>query len=304
MENYTNISLKDFIKMTEPSHVFRDEIVLMEITGDNKKMLDFEHDTPIRFKAICITLVCEGEMNITLDYTPYRLTKNMMVDIVHQHIVQFFSVSPDFKAYRVFISRDFMEDTLGKEKPFPLEFVVSKRLNPVLELKEEEMGLLIEIVKKIKSKIIDKENIFQRNLIINKLSTFLMELGNIIYHKHKDVSFTPELTHKEEIIKQFFKLITQYCKDQHEVSFYAKELCITPEYLSRIMKKTTGKTVNKWIAHALIAEAKILLRNPEVTIQQIADILNFSDQSSFGKFFKRHRGITPLEYRNKNFHYL
>jgi AraC-like DNA-binding protein len=46
-----------------------------------------------------------------------------------------------------------------------------------------------------------------------------------------------------------------------------------------------------------MTEAKILLRNPSLSIQQIADQLNFSDQSSFGKFFKKHHRMSPLEYR-------
>ncbi|WP_233552114.1 helix-turn-helix domain-containing protein [Parabacteroides sp. AF48-14] len=47
----------------------------------------------------------------------------------------------------------------------------------------------------------------------------------------------------------------------------------------------------------LIVEAKILLKAPQATVQQVADVLHFSDQSTFGKFFKKHMGISPMEYR-------
>lgn len=73
--------------------------------------------------------------------------------------------------------------------------------------------------------------------------------------------------------------------DLEIVSLYVGELCITLEYFSRIMKSFSGKTVNQWISEALMREAEISLRNPDLTIQQVADMLNFSDQSSFGKFF-------------------
>ena len=59
----------------------------------------------------------------------------------------------------------------------------------------------------------------------------------------------------------------------------------------------TSKSANKWIDDALIVEAKILLKAPQATVQQVADMLHFSDQSTFGKFFKKHMGISPMEYR-------
>ena len=65
------------------------------------------------------------------------------------------------------------------------------------------------------------------------------------------------------------------------------------------MKSFSGKTVNQWISEALIRESEILLRNPDLTIQQVADMLNFSDQSSFGKFFKKHRDISPLAFKRQ-----
>ena len=102
---------------------------------------------------------------------------------------------------------------------------------------------------------------------------------------------------KEEVINQFIKLILDNCKEQHEVSFYAQKLCMTPGSLSRIMTNASGKPPTKWISEALVGEAKILLRNLDMNIQQISDELCFGDQSSFGKFFKKHTGMTPIAYR-------
>ena len=84
-----------------------------------------------------------------------------------------------------------------------------------------------------------------------------------------------------------------HCREQHEVSYYADRLCMTPDNLSRIMKAHSSKTAIKWISDALVTEAKILLGNPNITIQYVADELNFGYQSSFGKFFRKHTGLTP-----------
>jgi AraC-like DNA-binding protein len=74
---------------------------------------------------------------------------------------------------------------------------------------------------------------------------------------------------------------------------------MTAGNLSRITKAYNGKRTIKWINDVLVTEAKILLRKPNNTVQQVADELNFGDQSSFGKFFKKHTGLTPREYMKK-----
>jgi AraC-like DNA-binding protein len=98
-------------------------------------------------------------------------------------------------------------------------------------------------------------------------------------------------------MNQFLQLLFDHAKEQHAVTFYAGKLFITPQYLSLILKELTGKSANKWIEDALIVEAKVLLKMPQTTVQQVADKLNFSDQSTFGKFFKKHIGLSPMEYR-------
>lgn len=95
----------------------------------------------------------------------------------------------------------------------------------------------------------------------------------------------------------FVQLLVEKGREWHEVADYSTELCVTPVYLSRILKNLSGKSAIDWIHEARIAEAKILLRKTDRTIQDVADILYFSDQSAFGKFFKKRTGISPLEYK-------
>ena len=106
-----------------------------------------------------------------------------------------------------------------------------------------------------------------------------------------------KISRKEELLEKFLKLLFENFKEKHIVTFYAEKLFITPQYLSLILKDLTGKSANKWIDDVLIVESKIRLKAPDATVQQVADDLCFSDQSTFGKFFKKHIGISPMEYR-------
>ncbi len=96
---------------------------------------------------------------------------------------------------------------------------------------------------------------------------------------------------KELLFKDFLNFRT--------VEHYADELNVSRKYLSEIIKKNSGKTASEWISEMVILEAKVLLQNKEMSINQISDLLHFSDQSVFGRFFKNSEGISPLEYRKK-----
>ena len=83
------------------------------------------------------------------------------------------------------------------------------------------------------------------------------------------------------------------------MEFYAYQLCITPKHLSKVIKQTTHKNANDWIDEHVILEAKALLKSTNMTTQQISEELNFSDQLFFGKYFRRHTGMSPKEYKGR-----
>ena len=83
------------------------------------------------------------------------------------------------------------------------------------------------------------------------------------------------------------------------MKFYANKLCLTPNYLSGVVKEYTGKTATEWVNDFVILEAKIMLKDTGYSIQEISDRLHFPDQSTFGKYFKKLTGVSPKMYREK-----
>ena len=81
--------------------------------------------------------------------------------------------------------------------------------------------------------------------------------------------------------------------------FYANLLCITPKYLSSVIHEVSGKYATEWIDEYVIFEAKALLKNYNITIKEICQKMNFSTQSMFAKYFKKHTGQTPRDFRKK-----
>ena len=91
--------------------------------------------------------------------------------------------------------------------------------------------------------------------------------------------------------------MNRYSKYERSVDFYAGKLCLTPHYLSTVIRETSGQTVMQWINQSVILEAKVLLKHSDLLVFQISDELNFPNPSFFSKFFKRITGMTPAEYQ-------
>jgi AraC-like DNA-binding protein len=170
------------------------------------------------------------------------------------------------------------------------------RKHPCSLFTPEETAHIETCFNELLKKMQQRTHAFHREVMYNATEAFFLELGNILIGK-KETHVRSTLSRKEELMNQFLQLLFEHAKEQHAVTFYADKLFITPQYLTLILKELTGKSANKWIEDALFVEAKVLLKAPQTTVQQVADKLNFSDQSTFGKFFKKHLGISPMEYR-------
>lgn len=110
---------------------------------------------------------------------------------------------------------------------------------------------------------------------------------------HNDFTVSP-------LFAKFKQLLMQHFLRQCSVGFYADQLNVIRKYFLEVIKKQSGRTAGDWI-EAVILEAKVLLKNKSLTINQISDMMNFSNQSVFGKFFKSCTSNSPLGYRNYEF---
>ncbi|MBS9523999.1 helix-turn-helix domain-containing protein [Litoribacter alkaliphilus] len=100
---------------------------------------------------------------------------------------------------------------------------------------------------------------------------------------------------------QFQQLLTTHCPQYHQVNQFAEALGTTPQNLNRISRKHSGKSAGELITGQIILEAKRNILHSESNINEIADLLHFNDASYFIKFFKKHVGITPYQFRARHF---
>ena len=298
MKELPLIEVTELLKGVESSDTYQDDLSVADLSGErmNYEILP-EHSTPMRLDAILMVLVEAGSAEISIDYMRHEIGANTLITLMPTHIIQVLSVSKELRGKLLIISRSFIESfgEAGKKKRSTLHYMQIRK-NPCVRLDKEETRLLSGILVSIREKMGRKEHLLHKELLQHAVAGFLIEVANIFLGK-KELTLTPTLSRKEELFEQFLELLSEHCREQHVVTFYAERLFITPQYLSLILKELTGKSANKWIDDALVVEAKILLKAPQVTVQQVADMLHFSDQSTFGKFFKKHMGVSPMEYR-------
>lgn len=254
---------------------------------------------PVRVNALQVLLVLEGSIDLSIDYVLFQASTNTVVTIMPTHITKVMKYSPNFKGRLLAVSRAFLEQSMMPNHSSSMIQYMKIRKNPTILLQESEIKTLDECMLRLRQTILQTSHHLQRLLIQNTLMGFFIEMWNI-FSERKEYNTPPSLTRKEELFESFLRILYMYCKEQHVVSFYAEQLYITPQYLSLILKELTGRSANKWIDEALMQEAKILLKAPQATVQQVADALHFSDQSTFGKFFKKHAGMSPMEYRKNS----
>ena len=102
---------------------------------------------------------------------------------------------------------------------------------------------------------------------------------------------------EQRLFTDFIQLVSEFAPEHHTIEFYASRLCITPRYLSTVVKQASGRSAKQWIDEALVTRIKIDLLHTEKPITRISDDMNFPNQSFFTKFFKRMTGMTPSQFR-------
>ncbi len=252
-------------------------------------------DVPIRIDAMAIILCQEGEGKVEIDLQEYEIKRNTMLVIQPQNYICHYRSSQDFKSKVLVCSLRVVEEVLPKLTDL-LPLIIKNRINPVSYLTDEEAMGIDSFYQFLKMKLEGPHTPFLKHKVMCVLQAALFEMMDIRC-QHDNLEGRQN-TRKEEIMAKFILSVCEHFREERQVSYYADLLCITPKHLSAVVKETSGKTAGEWIENYVILEAKMLLTSTDLTIQQIATKLNFTNQSFFGKYFKHITGYSPTQFRS------
>lgn len=285
-------SIKDMTDLTGESWHLEGLRVLIKKPEQEKPYFT----QPFRTDSYWVLLVMHDSLTIQLNGEEYVVKENDLLIIPPQMVRQSTGITSNCKAACVAFTPDFLLDTGLSQRHIDLfEFLLNSRCTH-LHLASEDASRFMTLVSLLQEKNLSQDHHpFSADVVRHFFNVFQFELAGL-YHKYSNQKKTIH-DHKEEILWKFLGLISKHIKTERSLLFYASRLYVTPKYLTQTVKKLTGKTAGKYIDDLVIVEAKNLLRDPSLTIAQVADLLYFSDQFFFSKFFKRYTGLTPSDYR-------
>lgn len=241
------------------------------------------------------TLCLSGSSEIELDSVKHNIKKNhLMVTLPHQ-IIKCNYISDDYNAHLIMISNKYFDNRDNFYKMMSLLIPLKK--HPSAKLNENEAELLKAYHILLYKKISEGNNLFRNFTIQYLIQATFYEICQLLL-KHINIKKSNP-SHKEEIFKNFLNLVELHHYKERDITFYAEQLCLTPKYLSTMIRDVSGQLAGEWIDNYVIIEAKALLISSNKTIQEICYELNFSTPSSFTRFFKRITGVSPRKFKTQ-----
>ena len=133
--------------------------------------------------------------------------------------------------------------------------------------------------------------------LLLKIKEYFFQDYNPIYEGNRSSQIVK--TFKRNLEQHFRDLVQGRAEAPMRVQDYADKQFLHVNYLSSVISSKTGKSISAWIADKTIAEAKVMLQDPELSIKEIAGRLGFLEAPHFSNYFKKHTLLSPAEYRKQ-----
>lgn len=249
---------------------------------------------PYRMKEGRIALILSGYGKARINLMEHILKKGDLFIVSSGVIGELIELSPDFDWYMIAC-----DDQLLQNIPVQglIQSYLQKRTIIHLPLQEKECARVRQIFNLLWDSLHD--DTFSVDVAVSIIYTLFKQIE--VYETYKTGENTLPQSRQEEIFNRFIELVNNYAVKERNISFYADKLCVTPRYMSTLIRQASGRTAMDWINEAVIQEAKIQLRYSSKPIYQLAEDLHFTNVSFFCKFFRQKTGSTPKRYRLKDF---
>ena len=246
---------------------------------------------PKKLTNAVIAICTAGHCHLKVNLEEYEVEGPMLISLLPGQIIEPLECSTNIEGYAISLSRRFIDmlNLPGWQQQYMLMY--NNPLSAIDIDKLTAIHIFYAILYKAAS---NEENPFRLQVIENLIRVFYY--GGVYQFKQRD---TAAATSKNSIVDRFLSLVEEHYREERLIGFYADKLCITPKYLSKLVKENTGRSAGEWIESHVILEARAMLQSSDMTIQQVATSLNFPNQSFFGKYFKRSTGLSPKQYRQE-----
>ncbi len=256
---------------------------------------------PIRFDGFILFFLKTGHFTLDVNLNTYDIHPNSLLVVAPGNIIKLSAYDEDHvgDADLLFalVSKEFLS-TVRFDFNKVFQDTVHVWKDPCITLQGDDLDLAEDYFR-ITRDVLSSAQTNKREILGGILTSFTYVALDIwtrqLVATRLEVSATSARVN--QLFERFMALVTEYHTQERGMAFYADRLCLTPKYLSKLVKQASGRSAPDWIDSFVILEAKNMLKYSDKPIKEIVYLLNFPNQSVFYKFFKAHTGITPSEYR-------
>lgn len=268
----------------------------MNVLTHTEIMPRLRFNEPFRASSFAVIVVQKGTFTFQNNFVKTTMKAKDMHLVTPGSLCELYEMSEDIEFISIGFKREYLKEQGVFFNGAEIVHLFSSDLVHKFSLNDDEFGdiefSLRSLKKKINSSTITP---YYKDVIRHSFISVLYEVL-IVYGRYR--IFVPmKLNRQEELTANFLNLLSENFKREKRVQHYARQLFVTSRYLSQVVKQITGKTAGEIIDEMVINEAKVLLSSHLLNVSQVANELRFSDQSFFGKFFKKYTGISPSVYK-------
>ena len=251
-----------------------------------------------------IVICTRGIAQFDYDGQQIQLHQNDLYLYMAHSVVTNFMSSIDFNCRQIWFSRSELWN-INMYGEVSLADLAYLKQHPVVHLSDEDMSLLEDYFQLICRRMKDKTPLLHSEIVRSLVSTMMLEMLCMI---RRDKAQKAQLDvqedstpgyHRRLLADKFMRLVEQSDGRIRRVDDFASQLNVTPKYLSTLLKETMSRRPSEMIKLFTLKAIEHRLRFTDMTMQEIANDLNFPNASFFGKYVKEHLNMTPLEYRRK-----
>lgn len=248
---------------------------------------------PFRLTVYNFIFLTKGRSIRSKSLSSYEFGENTFFFLPAYEITTHDSISEDYEGFYCdfsldLLTMDYRLKDLLSDFPF-LNF----NSYPIVTIDDTARAFVLNILKRLETEY--KKG---KNCRLEILRTYLMAL----FTELKPFVTPPQYQTSNAallVTEQFKNALSKHIYQKQKVSDYAEMLNVSPNHLNKCVKTTLDKSAYDLLSEMLVLEAKVLLKQSNLTISEIGYKIGRSDATDFARFFKTHAGSTPTEYRNK-----
>lgn len=249
----------------------------------------YEHlESPHRLKFNSIFLITKGEGSHSIDFKTYNYKKGTVLFIAKNQVTSF-TLNPDMNCYMIEFTDDFFNRLLKSSIYDIFDYM---RYSALLQLDDKSLESILINMQLLTHQLETDVDEFKESIVQSLFQSLLLQL------KRKRIEQVVPLKSKDE--KVYYDFI-QYMRSNHKytmrVEYYARQLDISSKTLTRILNKYTNKSTKNYLDEHLLLEIKRYLLDDNITLQEIANKLDFDEITNLIKFFKKFEKMTPSEFK-------